>query len=597
VPSTDPSNKARIPHVNETSRGSFLKENVVKLALAWKNIDALGLGFLALMVSVQLGPAGQVSPNDQQGEYDNLMQAGYNLLQEGEKKRSEGELARHAGNFDQALPLYLKAIELDEQALELFKSAEDYAPQDRRKHAVFFEGVALIEKGNAIVVYNRASKYLKRGAPRTFCNALHEIERSMALGMTPEVNPALWFELGLALMGTGDYEEGIRVLDLFDSPQGNPTQQEQSKIAKNLKDTAQKTIDAGKNIAPSILATCDTALIPIKAPTREDKEAPSAEQTESQIKWSLTTGGGYDGNVTQLGRGLPLPEGLPGKGAAFNETTLSLEGDWFVHHKDGESDLVDELTTNYAIIHDAYDDHSDSNTLSQTGIISYCHAINKKMCMGSQIGDTWLRDDKQNLSNTLAPQASLGYQEFDRLSGKIGYTLSWNKYFTPSTSLTRLDGFTNRIAIQQRFIAIQEYRNWSPGLAVTGQYGQEWTTTDGIVGDRQRENPAVIVEWVIFRAPNNCSFIRRATLTTSYEYRHDEYENATFPDLDAANRYKRQDDTHLAEFALSIKMWYDEKVRNRMEAILDYKWKTDNSNVPEKSFDDPRFVAALKFNF
>jgi hypothetical protein len=134
-------------------------------------------------------------------------------------------------------------------------------------------------------------------------------------------------------------------------------------------------------------------------------------------------------------------------------------------------------------------------------------------------------------------------------------------------------------------------------LAVTGQYGQEWTTTDGIVGDRQRENPLVKVEWIIFGARDYCSFVRSVTLTSSYEYRHDEYYNATFPDLSAANRYKRRDDTHLGEFALSIKMWYDEKVKNRLEAILDYKWTTDNSNVPAKSFDDPRFAALLKFNF
>jgi hypothetical protein len=415
------------------------------------------------------------------------------------------------------------------------------------------------------------------------------------LGMTPELNPSLWFELGLALMGTGAYDEGLRVLNLFDSPQGNPREQKQSEIAQTLKKFAEEAITKAKTIKPP--PACGKPLIPRQAPTTDGKAVLLVEQTESQVVCSITTGVGYDGNVIQLGRGLPLPEGIAGKGAAFNETTVSLEGDWFIHHKKDKDDLIDKLAASYAIIHDAYDEHSDFNTLGQTAFINYCHLINKDLCVGFQIGDTWFRDDTQNLSNTLAPQASLSYRESPRLGTKVSYTLGWAKFFTPSTALTTQDGFTNRVALAQSFIAFQEDRDWSPGLAVTGQYGQEWTTTEGIVGDRQRENPLVKVDWSIFGARDYCSFVRRVTFTSSYEYRHDEYWNATFPDFSAANRYKREDDTHLVEFAVSIKMWYDEKVQNRLEAILDYKWTRDNSNVPAKSFDDPRFVALLKFNF
>jgi tetratricopeptide (TPR) repeat protein len=579
--------------MDEASKRPILKENGLRVAVAWKGIDAFGLGLLALIVLAELAFAGQVSPKAQQDEYDKLMQAGYKLLQEGEEKRSAGELARHAGNFDQALTHYDEAIELDEEALELFKSAENYAPPDRQKYAVFFEGVALIQKGEAIFVYNRATKNLKRGAPGAFCSALHEIKRSITLGMTSKANSSLLFELGLALVGVGDYEQGIQTLDQFlASHEGNSTQQEK---ALTNKDRAEKAIKSAKDTTPSPI--CGNALITIKAPTPKDEAAPSAKQTESQIVCSLTTGVGYDGNIIQLGRGQPLPQGLPGKGAALNETILSLEGDWFLHHDKSKDDLIDKLAASYAIIHDAYDEHSDANTLGQTGLISYCHVIKPKLCVGFQIGDTWLRDDEKNLSNTLASKANLGFLESDQLATKISYTLGWAKYFTPSTPLTTLDGFTNRVALEQSFIVIQKYRDWSPGLAVTGQYGHEWTTTDGIVGDRQRENPLVKAEWVIFGARDYCSFVRSVTFASSYEYRHDEYCNATFPDLSAANRYKRRDDTHLAELAVSIKMWYDERVKNRLEAILDYKWTTDNSNVPAKSFDDPRFVASLKFNF
>jgi hypothetical protein len=157
-----------------------------------------------LIVSAELAFAGQVSPKDQQGKCNELMRAGYKLLQEGECERWAGESARHAGNFDEALAHYDNAIELDEKALGAFRSAENCALPDDQRHPVFFEGVALVEKGQAIAVYNKASKNLKRGAPRAFCAALHEIKRSRTLGMTQKENPSFLFELGLALMGTGE---------------------------------------------------------------------------------------------------------------------------------------------------------------------------------------------------------------------------------------------------------------------------------------------------------------------------------------------------------------------------------------------------------
>jgi hypothetical protein len=121
--------------------------------------------------------------------------------------------------------------------------------------------------------------------------------------------------------------------------------------------------------------------------------------------------------------------------------------------------------------------------------------------------------------------------------------------------------------------------------------------TDGIVGDRQRDTALIKAESTVFNAPDCCSFVRSVTCGASYEYRHDEYSNATFPMLTAVQRYKRIDDFHLADATVSVKMWYDEKVRNRLELILNYKWTTDESNVAAKTFDQPRFLASVKVNF
>jgi hypothetical protein len=577
--------------MHKLSDASFLKPSYSTIAVA-NSVSVFRISSVILALLIALTIAHHAAAEDQQ-KYEQLMQEGNDLLRKGDEKLGSGENARHNGDFASALPEYDRAIELDRRALETFKSAENYAPPYQQKYAVFFEGVALLEEAHAIVFYNRASANLRRGAPHAFCAGLHEIRRSISLGMTETDNRSLYFELGAALVGAGENEEGIQALDRFLI--SHPDNSAQVNEANKLKADANAAIIAAKSTSPP--PKCGKALSALKTPTKEDKPAPSAMQTDSQILWSVTTGVGYDGNVTKLGRSLPIPNGLAGKDAAFNETVLGLESDWFFYHKNGTDELIDKLAVNYAIIHDAYDEHSDSNSLGQTGLISYCRAIDPKSCLGFQIGDTYLRDDTKSLANILAPQVSFTYQESEVLASKISYTLAWNKYFTPTTSLANPDGFTNRIGLEQSFIAFQKYRAWSPSLTLTGQFGHEWTTTDGVVGDRQREDPLFKAEWVIFKAANLCSFVRSAAFSGSYEYRHDDYRNATFPALTAANRFRRQDDTHLADFALSIKMWYDERLKNRLEVILDYKSTTDNSNVPAKAFDEPRFVASLKFNF
>jgi len=107
----------------------------------------------------------------------------------------------------------------------------------------------------------------------------------------------------------------------------------------------------------------------------------------------------------------------------------------------------------------------------------------------------------------------------------------------------------------------------------------------------------VKTEWTIFQAGDLCSLVRSVTLAGSYEYRHDQYENATFPTLTSANRFKRSDDTHLVAVALSVKLWYDEVLKNRLEAILLYQSTTNDSNVAANAYDQPRFISSLKVNF
>jgi hypothetical protein len=275
-----------------------------------------------------------------------------------------------------------------------------------------------------------------------------------------------------------------------------------------------------------------------------------------------------------------------------------LEGDWFFYHKDGIDDLVDKLAATYAVIHDAYDGLSSANTLAQAAGINYCRALNVRTCFGLQLNDTWLRSDTKNISNTLAFVPSFSYAETPELMTQVSYSITRSDYsMTPRIRLAFLDGFTHQVAIQQTWAHTLGQGQWSPQVSITGKYAHQWTLTDGIVGDRQRDNPLLKTEWTIFQAGDLCSLVRSVTLAASYEYRHDHYENATFPTLTSANKFKRSDDTHLVGVALSVKLWYDEVLKNRLEAILQYQSTTNDSNVAAKAYDQPRFIASLKVNF
>jgi hypothetical protein len=209
-----------------------------------------------------------------------------------------------------------------------------------------------------------------------------------------------------------------------------------------------------------------------------------------------------------------------------------------------------------------------------------------------------LRDDTQNISNTLSFGPNVTFAESDRLATQLSNLVIWSTYFTPSTALTTLDGFTYRISLLQSWALVQRNgEKWSPVLTLTAQFGHEWTSTEGVVGDRQRDTPLLKLDWSVFKALDYCSFVRSITLSSSYEFRHDQYNNATFPSLTAADRFKRRDDTQLVGIALSVKMIYDEVMRNRLEALVEFKYGTDDSNVAADAFDDPRILASVKLNF
>jgi hypothetical protein len=540
--------------------------------------------------------------------YDTLMDDGYAQLKQGEAERLDGEAEREARRCEEALVHFDQALDFDKAALSAFQAAEVAFQAEGRKgtskNAVFFQGVALNEMGQTIVDYKQATVNPKLGAPKEFCAAVHSIERSINLGMTPKDNSALHFELGWALIGANSLKDGVRHLKQF---LGNKSIEPSLKDrAEQLKTFAERQIKDASAMSPiwgnpivakNAFPMCGQPIVPRNKPPKCEEQTPAA-QNESQFQASIVTGIGYDWNVSQLGRTLPLPSTLHGKGAFFNESNISLEADWFFYRKSGTNLLIDKMALGYAVIHDAYDGHSSFNNLGQTAFFNYCRAIALNWCLGFRIGDTWLRDDIQNISNTFAFGPSVTFAESDRLTTQLSYSVAWSAYFTPSTPATSLDGFTHRISLMQSWIVVQRAEEvWSPSVTLSAVLGHEWTSTEGVIGDRQRDDPLLNVEWAVFSALDYCSLVRSITLSGSYQFRRDQYSNASFPSLTANNRFARRDDTHLFGMAISVKMIYDETMKNRLEALLEYKYAADYSNVPADAYDEPRLLASVKLNF
>jgi hypothetical protein len=573
--------------------------------LIWSGARAssriVAIGFLMLACSPSFAAA--------KTRYDALMEDGYAQLKQGEAQRLDGDADIEAGQFGPAVSHFDQGLAYDKAALRAFQAAESAFEAESRegtpKNAVFFQGVALNEMGQTTLDYKKATVNPKLGAPKEFCVAIHSIERSIKLGMTPEDNPALYFELGWALVDANNFADAIPQLDRY--LHNEPIEPSFKARAEELRSLAEHKIEDAKDSARSPIfgnpieaknasPMCGQPTVPKNKLPGED-HSPSV-QNESQFQASLVTGIGYDWNVSQLGRTLSVPSTLNGKGAFFNETNLSLEGDWFFYHNSGANVLIDKMALTYAVIYDAYDGHSSFDSLGQVAFFNYCRAIALNWSLGFGIRDTWLRDDTQNISNTFAFGPSVIFAESDRLATQLGYGASYSAYFTPSTPATTLDGFTHRISVVQSWIVVQRAEEvWSSSVTLSAVLGHEWTLTEGVIGDRQRDDPLVKVEWAMFSALDYCSLLRSITLSGSYQFRRDQYSNASFPTLTADNRFARRDETQLLDIALSVKMIYDETMKNRLEALLEYKYTTDHSNVPADAYDEPRLLASVKLNF
>ena len=514
-------------------------------------------------------------------DYKDLIQTGDAKMRQAEKR--EPAIATR-GDMQAVISQY-------QDAADTFRQAEEMKPAEPL--AWFWRGVIYNRIGQIIKKFNKDKCKDERGAPAAFCMALDEINHAKSLWKdSDEEEPTLLIQLAFAHFKTGQLLEAKRTIDEFLSSSSDKELLAQAKL---LQDEIAKNITEVKKGKEKIYI-CGSAPKPFVTPA-SGASCPTGT-IQSQYLKSITTGFGYNGNVIPLGNGLPLPPEFPHKDAFFEESTLNLEADWYFYHPGGSHGLVDKLAATYVGIHDAYIDLSAANTFIQTGGLSYSHCFSEKTCGGFHVKDGWIRSDTKNLSNILTLQPNVSYAESPELTTKLSYsTIRYDYSVTPKQSLANQDGFGYQLAIEQTWAHSISDGVWSPDVTITAKYLHQWFVTEGIVGDKQRDDPFVKVDWCIFKADGVCTMLRSVNLAALYEFRHEQYENVTFPALKNGIKFKRRDDTHIVDVALTFKLLYDEQQTNRLEVVLDYQSNINESNIPTNEYEQPRFLASLKVNF
>jgi hypothetical protein len=517
------------------------------------------------------------------------MDKGYAELEAASAQTTLLNAAAEAHDVPKARELFQAILATYRRALDDFETAARVDASN--PNPPFFRGVTFNRIGELIERYNEKLPASERGGPKSFCAAINEINRSKKLGMTSEKNPAFLVELAAAFLATGDSVKAKETAVEFLSAGVSDAVLRDRALALKSK-AEERILLSGK---PEPIHICGKAPKPIVVTGKPSGANPDMQ---SQFLKSITTGVGYDGNVSHLARRTRLPATTPHKDAFFNESALNLESDWFFHRHTGADDLVDKLAATYAVVHDVYGDFSSANSLIQTAGMSYCRAITSDACAGLVLRDTWIRDDSKTIANLFVLQPSFLYAESTDLTTQFSYSLTRSDFsISPKSPLAVQDGFTHQIAIQQTWSHALGQGSWWSQVAVTAKYAHQWTGTDGIVADKERDNVLIKTDWLVFKATDACAFVRSVSLGASYEYRDDIYDNATFPTLTAAQRFRRHDNSNLVDVALTVKLWYDEELRNRLEAVLEYQSTINDSNVSTKAYDQPRAIASLKINF
>lgn len=479
-----------------------------------------------------------------------------------------------------------EARALADEALEHFRSAETLDPGNAE--AVFFQGLALLQLQN----YCSAISMIQSAREAHYRNPDQPAETTFALGA------AL---VGASSVGSPKFCQGIALLADYIA---------QAKANSNGT-TAFPNLGKANDIYKAAVGQPTDLLTKYREKNHEPNRAacplPIPGKTELPFAAFILSAIGYNDNVITLGRGQLLPPGTPQKESLYNESSFGLSRDFPFSHPSALSDttgwLSDRLSLKYLFTADTFFDLPDSDRILQTFAGSYQRAFTPNAGGLIKVSDQLLYVTQNPASNIFSAQHALVLDFNARWKSLLSYYLIRTDSLTPVIPLNNPDGFTHRIEMAHIWVVRQDGWDFSPILTLTGQYAHEWDQPNGIAGQFQREEVLGKIEYKLFHARDQCSFIRAVTTSASELWQTDRYSHA-FASPNSGNLVTRSDTTNQLVFAMSVTMWYDQYMQNigvpdgnRLEALLQYRYTTRDSNVEADAFNQNLFFASLKLNF
>jgi len=473
-----------------------------------------------------------------------------------------------------------------DDALKDFRLAETLDPGNAE--AIFFQGLALLQL-------------------QKYCSAINKIQSARKAHYQNPKQPAeTTFALGAALVGASSFGspkfcQGIELL-------ANYIAQAE---ANSNGTVAFPNLGKAKDIYKAAVGQSANLLNKYREKNKEPNHAacplPVPGKTELPFAAFILSAIFYNDNVITLGRGQSLPLGIPHKDSLYNESTFGLGRDFSSSHSSSLSDttgwLSDRLSLKYIFTSDAFFDLPDRDRMLHTLAGSYQRAFTPNAGGLVKISDQLLYITQSLTSNIFTAQHALVLDFNARWKSLLSYYLVRTDGLTPVTALNNPDGFTHRIEMSHVWVVRQDGYDFSPTLTLSGQYAHEWDQPSGVAGQFQREELQSKIEYKVFHARDQCSFIRAVTTSASELWWTDRYSHAfTLPD--SGNLVTRSDSTNQVVFAISIAMWYDEYMKNigvpdanRLEAIFQYRYTTRDSNIEADAYNQNLFFASLKLNF
>jgi len=331
----------------------------------------------------------------------------------------------------------------------------------------------------------------------------------------------LAFETGWSLLRLGRWKEAVTELESYEK--GRPGRGLTSEslgrayLALGELDKAEAKLKEALERDPNLKRT---VLFDLAAVERRRKQ-------EKPWRIALSTGGGHNSNVIQLGDGRPQPRDVSKKSSGFGRFTLG-----------GSYDLrptrEDTLTLGYGLETDLYSRIPKFNLFESVGLANYRHVFSRDLAGEIRMSDRFTQLHGQNFSNQWALRPALTYRLTDWSAAELGYTAAVDKYYFSAVRATGVRT-RDRDALSHTLSLTPYFR--VPGTQLSGRIGyfHVWNQADGSDWDFKSNGLVAGLSHPLFwQISGDVSYVRTFD---RYDSRRNSYSLLFFP-----SAFPRKDD-------------------------------------------------------